>query len=93
MPIFNEDTLTLTFAGCGVVSDYPYNIFIFNDHYLSYDDIHDVLPRTGSNPVDIYRFRSHTEKTILLLMCYALHDSLNFFYCPKFCVHFIILID
>ena len=77
MPIFNEDTLTLTFAGCGVVQDYPYNILFLmtKKNYLSYDDIHDVsvLPRTGSNPVDIDRFPKPYWKdhTIINVLCTA----------------------
>ncbi len=43
-------------------------IFIFVDNCLQYDAIHDflVLLRTGSNPADINRFRSHTGNIIIL---------------------------
>ena len=44
--------------------DFMISILIFVENWLLYRDIHDfsVRLRTGSNPADINRFRSHTGK-------------------------------
>ena len=47
-------------------------VLISVQNYLQFDAVHDfsVWFRTGSNPVDINRFGSHTGKNILIIKVY-----------------------
>ncbi len=55
-----------------VAYNFMINILISMENYLQYDAIHNfsVLLRTSSNPADIDRFRSHTEKYLHLKLSY-----------------------
>ena len=54
-------------------------ILIFAENCLQFDAIHDfsVSLRTGSNPADKERFRSHTGKRIQLLTDLSLCFDVN----------------